>query len=158
MSVGEIYNFIRIDDHVATAGQPAAEQLASVRDEGYDVVVNLAPVDERTEALDEATLVPALGMTYHHLPVPWDDPRLEHFRRFVEIMDDITTGKVFVHCMANYRVTAFYSLYATRRKGWSDAEADELMAKIWGDPPTQHMDDAWRTFVETVRAESPRER
>jgi len=152
LSTGDIYNFIRVDDQVATAGQPTAEQLADVRDEGYQVVVNLAPVDERTEAIDEATVVPELGMTYHHLPVPWDDPRPEHFRQFTEIMDGIGTDKVLVHCMANYRVTAFYSLYATQRKGWSDAQADELMARVWGEPPAQQMDDAWRTFVESVRA------
>jgi protein tyrosine phosphatase (PTP) superfamily phosphohydrolase (DUF442 family) len=151
LSTDEIYNFIQVDDHVATAGQPTAEQLAAVRDDGYQVVVNLAPVDERSEAVDEANTVRSLGMTYHHLPVPWDDPRPEHFREFVEIMDGIGTGKVFVHCAANYRVTAFYSLYASQRRGWSDTQADELMATVWGDEPTQQMDDAWRTFVETVR-------
>ena len=94
MSTDDIYNFIRIDYRVATAGQPTAEQLSAVRDDGYQVVVNLAPVDERTEAIDEATVVPALGMAYHHLPVPWDDPRPEHFAEFVLVCLDGTGRQV----------------------------------------------------------------
>jgi uncharacterized protein (TIGR01244 family) len=152
LSTDDILNFVRVDDRVGTAGQPTAEQLADARDEGYQVVVNLAPADHQSALADEAAAVAALGMRYHHLPVPWTDPRPEHFRQFVEIMDEVAGKKVLVHCAANFRVTAFYSLYAMQREGWSVAQADELMAKVWGEPPTEHMDDAWRGFVTSVRS------
>jgi uncharacterized protein (TIGR01244 family) len=152
MGTDGIYNFIRIDDRVATSGQPTAAQMAAARDEGIRVVVNLAPTGEVTGVLDdEAETVRSLGMEYHHLPIPWDDPRPEHFDAFAEIMDGVAEDKVLVHCAANYRVTAFYALYAMRRDGWSEACADELMTRIWGDDPTQRMDDAWRRFVLAVR-------
>jgi len=32
---------------------------------------------------------------------------------------------------ANYRVTAFLSLYAQKHWGWSEAEADTFRARIW---------------------------
>lgn len=72
MSLDEIYNARRIDDRLVTSGQPSEDQLRAVAAEGFDTVVNLAPHDGQNALPDEAGLVRALGMTYHHLP--WCGP------------------------------------------------------------------------------------
>ncbi len=41
-SLGEIYAFRQIGDKLGTAGQPTEEQLRSVREAGFEAVVNLA--------------------------------------------------------------------------------------------------------------------
>jgi hypothetical protein len=46
-------------------------------------------------------------------------------------MQTLPEGKTLLHCAANYRVTAFYALYALRHLGWSEAQADEFRASIW---------------------------
>ena len=45
MSIADIYNQIRVDDRIATAGQPSADQLQDARAEGFEAVINLAPLD-----------------------------------------------------------------------------------------------------------------
>ena len=48
-----------------------------------------------------------------------------------ETLDRLPAKKVHVHCAANYRVTAFYSLYEVRRGRWSVERAREFMAGVW---------------------------
>jgi hypothetical protein len=52
--------------------------------------------------------------------------------------------------MANFRVTAFYGLYAQRHLGWSEAQAEALRAPIWNgsDYPV------WEAFIRRKRDEA----
>jgi protein tyrosine phosphatase (PTP) superfamily phosphohydrolase (DUF442 family) len=90
-------------------------------------------------------------MTYHHIPVDWTMPLKENFTAFVETMDGLGDRKVLVHCAANYRVTAFYSTYALKKLGWSEQQADALVARIWESIPEIPMDETWRTFLDEIR-------
>ena len=47
MGNSEIFNFRQIDDRLVTAGQPSEEQLGSMAAEGFEVVINIAPIDRR---------------------------------------------------------------------------------------------------------------
>lgn len=153
MTVQSILNFIQIGDRIATGGQPTEEQLQAARDEGYTAVVNLAPHDEHSNYLpDEESLLNSFGMTYHHIPVAWTEPRLSDFRTFCALMDELAPQKTLVHCAANYRVTAFYSLYAMKAAGWSEAEAQALRDRVWESRPDYSMDETWRTFVAQAQA------
>ena len=40
-------------------------------------------------------------------------------------------GRTLIHCIANYRVTGFYSLYARKHLGWTAEEAAVLRARVW---------------------------
>ena len=55
---------------------------------------------------------------------------------------------IHVHCAANYRVSAFYSLYALRKGLCTEAEANEIVQDIWNpaDYPT------WMDFIADERA------
>jgi protein tyrosine phosphatase (PTP) superfamily phosphohydrolase (DUF442 family) len=151
VSADAIFNFVRLGDRVATAGQPTAEQLQAVRDEGFDAVVNLAPHDHAKALPDERGLVESLGMTYHHIPVSWKQPTRADFAAFVETMDALGAAKVLVHCAANLRVSAFYSTYALKREGWTRAQADALIERLWGQYPQYRDDPVWKAFVAQIR-------
>lgn len=152
MTTESIFNFIRIGDSVGTGGQPTQEQFEAARDEGYQAVVNLAPSNAENHALaDEDRVVGSLGMAYHHIPVEWASPTLEHFNAFVKTMESLKDKKVLVHCAANFRVTMFYALYATRNEGWSEQQADDLIARIWESRPDYRMDATWKSFLNDVR-------
>jgi protein tyrosine phosphatase (PTP) superfamily phosphohydrolase (DUF442 family) len=152
MSMESIFNFIRVSDSVATGGQPTQVQIEAARAEGVEAVVNLAPHDQQNGALpDETALVESLGMAYHHIPVEWTMPLQENFTAFVQTMDGLGDRKVLVHCLANYRVTAFYSTYAMKKHGWSAQQADALIAQIWESRPDLQMDETWRTFLHEIR-------
>ena len=154
MGTDDISNFIRINEQIGTAGQPTEEQLRSVRDEGYTAVINLAPENPDNHALpDERGLVTSLGMEYHNIPVEWSSPDTEDFEKFCKVMDDLRGSKVLIHCAANFRVTAFYSLYAMKRDGWSSDQANELIAKVWESLPDYSMDDTWKSFIKHIRSD-----
>ena len=153
MSTEAITNFIKINEKIGTAGQPTEEQLQSARDEGYTNIINLAPESADNYALpNESGVVAALGMQYLNIPVEWGNPKETDFDKFTEAMDQLREKKVLIHCAANFRVTAFYSLYAMKREGWSAEEADKLIAKIWESRADYRMDDTWKTFIGAIRS------
>jgi uncharacterized protein (TIGR01244 family) len=152
MSIGEIYNFVQIDPSTGTAGQPTQAQFSELRDAGYEAVINLAPDGLDTSLPDEAALVRALGMEYHHIPVQWTEPRRTQLDEFSALMDRLAGRRVLIHCQGNYRVTAFYALYAGARLGWSTARGDALIDRIWTSHPGFVMDETWRGFIAAARA------
>ncbi len=131
MSTEDIFNYRRVNDQISTGGQPTEDQLRSAAAEGYATIVNLATLDPDRSLIDEAGLVSALGMRYHHIPVDWGNPQASDFAAFERVMQDHPEDKMLIHCAANFRVTAFYALYAMKHLGWTEAQADEFRASIW---------------------------
>jgi len=148
MSTEEIYNYVKVSDEIFTTGQPNEDQLKSAAAEGFVTVINLATLDPRSALKDEAGLVRSLGMDYHHIPVEWQNPMESDFETFEGVMRRLPKGKTLIHCAANMRVTAFYALYAQKHLGWSEAQGDELRARMWKgkDQPV------WESFVARVKA------
>lgn len=149
MSTEDIYNYVKVNERLITAGQPTAEQLQAAADEGYDTVINLAVVHIGSPLPNEADVVHSLGMAYHHIPVDWNNPTDDDFNQFEQVMNDAPENKVLLHCAANFRVTAFYSLYAMKNLRWSEAQAEAFRDAIWAgsDYPV------WETFVARKKAE-----
>jgi protein tyrosine phosphatase (PTP) superfamily phosphohydrolase (DUF442 family) len=151
MPVETIRNFLPLGDRLGTAGQPTEDELRDVAAAGYGAVVNLGLLDPRYCLSDEAGLAASLGLRYHHIPVPFDAPGVEHFRAFAAAMDEeaAADAKVFVHCAANYRVSAFLAVYGERRLGWTREQADAHARTLWP------LNDVWTDFLARCRAEVP---
>lgn len=149
MGTQNIRNYRKVDEQTATAGQPKAQHLEAAAAEGFKTVINLATLDPRYSLEDEAGLVRSLGMSYHHLPVEWDNPTREDFAAFEALMKSIPQGKTLIHCAANFRVTAFYALYALKHLGWPEARADEFRASVW---QGSHY-PVWEAFIAELKAE-----
>lgn len=131
MRTEDIYNYRKVDDQTITGGRPTADQLRAAAAEGFVTVINLATFSPGHSLEDEAGLAQSLGLSYIHIPVEWDHPRPEDFEAFERAMAERPAGKTLIHCAANFRVTAFYSLYAQKHLGWSEAQADAFRASIW---------------------------
>lgn len=131
MSTADIYNYRRVNDQISTGGQPSEEQLRTAAAEGFKTVINLATINPRYSLEDEAGLVQSLGMAYHHIPVEWEHPQESDFAAFEAVLKQLPASKTLIHCAANFRVTAFYSLYAMKHLGWSETQAAEFRAPIW---------------------------
>ena len=145
-----IYNFRRADDQFITGGQPNEMQLKAAAQEGVRVVINLATIDPRYSLPDEEATVTSLGMKYHHIPVVWDHPTDADFTAFERVMKDIGAEPTLVHCAANYRATAFYSLYAEKHFGWSKERGQEFRASIWRDSSKF---PEWQALIERTEAQ-----
>lgn len=145
MALTDIYNFIQVSENLATSGQPNEAQMREIAAEGYEVVVNLALPTSENALKDEGATVRTLGMEYHNIPVVWEAPKVSDFEQFVPLMDSLAGRKVFLHCVANYRVSMFTALYAEKRRGWTRAQADAHIRRIW------EPDEVWARFIEDVR-------
>jgi protein tyrosine phosphatase (PTP) superfamily phosphohydrolase (DUF442 family) len=149
MATQDIYNYQAVNERLITGGQPTAEQLQAVAAEGFEAVINLATDSPGRSLEDEAGLVGSLGMLYYSIPVDWGNPTLDDFRRFEELLDRLAGTKLLIHCAANFRVTAFYGLYALKRLGWSEIQAEALRRPVWqgSDYPV------WEQFIRQVKAQ-----
>jgi protein tyrosine phosphatase (PTP) superfamily phosphohydrolase (DUF442 family) len=109
--MSEIKHFLTISDRLVCAGQPSEHQLVEIATQGFQVVINLGLSDGKYALADEADSVTRLGLTYFHIPVQFDNPQIGEWQSFRSVMDQQQGKKVFVHCAANYRATAFTGLY-----------------------------------------------
>lgn len=147
----EIYNFIQVDEKLATSGQPSEDELAAAARAGIEVVINLALHDDPRYSLpDEARTVESLGMTYVHIPVIFDKPREDDLLKFFNAMEKHEPQRVLLHCAANKRVTAFLGLYRVIRKGWQPAQAFAPMNQIW------EPNEAWAPFIAAMLEKADR--
>lgn len=143
----DIRNYTWVSDELASAGQIGYDQIPLLADAGYDVVVNLAIADEERNGR-EGFLVTQEGLTYIHIPVDWQSPSMEHVEQFFDVMQANEGRKVFVHCFANMRATAFVYLYRTLVLGESDADALATMNEVW-DPNEVAQ---WKDLIERAQA------
>ena len=131
-SVNGIHNYRQATPDLATSGQPNEAQLQAIADAGYKVIVNLALHDDlRYSLADEASSVKALGLDYIHIPVQFDAPTEGDLVKFFEAMEGHKDCRVWVHCAANMRVSAFLGLYWCIRGGWPEDRAFALLRDIW---------------------------
>jgi uncharacterized protein (TIGR01244 family) len=126
-----IRNWQRLSDRLTTSGQPTEDDLKQIRALGVKYVINLALHSHEDALSDEAASVSGLDMTYVHIPVQFDNPTDEHFARFCAAMTDIDDGPVHVHCILNYRVSAFLYRYHREVLGVKEDEARAAMEALW---------------------------
>ncbi len=141
MSIEDICAFVSLSDKLATAGQPSEEQIPTLAENGFNVVINLGLQDPRYCIPDEEGLVTWYGMSYHHIPVEFSTPTKEDINKFFQVMDDCQDEKVFVHCAANYRASCFVAMYGQARYGWSERQAMEFIRGVW------EPDRVWLEFM-----------
>jgi len=141
-----MYNFLQLSESLFTGGMPKADQLTDAAKQGVKVVINLAPHDVPHALPDEAELVNSLGMQYINIPVNWNTPTKEGLDKFMDAMDEHKDRKILVHCEANFRASAFVSMYRILREGWKPDEALEVMHKIWDEDAYP----VWKMFIEDM--------
>lgn len=143
---GDIRNWCRRPDGITTSGRLEPGDPARLAAIGVRHVVNLA-LDDHPEALpDEAAALAAEGIGYTHIPVPFDAPTRDHVARLGRALAE-AEGPVHVHCIMNWRVSAFFYLLDIEA-GVPEPEARARMVAIW-DPLTSDDPRAapWKTLL-----------
>ena len=143
-----IRNYFEISDRLTTSGQIAYDQIPLLREQEYEVVINLATASQERNSL-EGFHVTASGMTYIHIPVDWEQPRLSDLSMFFDVMEANRDRKLFVHCFANMRASAFVYAYRTLVRGESEQAALADMNEVW-DPGEV---EQWASLIERARSE-----
>lgn len=131
MNVDQVFNFRAIDEAVSTSGLLSEEQLSGLRTSGYEAVINLLPHNSQYAIKNEEDIVIAQGVDYLYIPVDFAAPTEQDYSEFVKAMKSCQGKKVLIHCAANYRVSAFYAIYAYEYLGWPASQAREHIESIW---------------------------
>ena len=131
-SIQDIYNYLEIENLFPTSGQPDENQLKLIAQAGYTTVINLAPTSVlENSIIEEQHILRDLGINYIHQPVDFKNPTEKNFNRFVESLEQLGDQKVWVHCAANMRVSAFTYRYRTEILNHSSDAARKDLEKIW---------------------------
>lgn len=137
----DVRNFLQLSECIATSGQPTEHDFATIADSGYTAVINLAMSSSIHALREEGDIVSDLGMTYAHLPVPFNRPTAQHFTLFASLMQELSQAKVWVHCALNMRVSAFMYLYNRIYRHQRADEAAAMLHRVWQPDPV------WSSFI-----------
>ncbi|MBE9114459.1 protein tyrosine phosphatase family protein [Lusitaniella coriacea LEGE 07157] len=142
----DITNYYLVTDNIATSGQPNPEQFQAIAEAGYEVIINLAMPTSDNALADEGAIVTQLGMSYIHLPVVWEAPKLDEVRLFFGIMQVFEDRKVWVHCALNMRVSCFLYLYQKHVLEFPDARSRVPMINLWQPNPV------WQKLIQEAES------
>jgi protein tyrosine phosphatase (PTP) superfamily phosphohydrolase (DUF442 family) len=141
--MAEIYNFVEVSPVLSTSGIIPAERFQHLADESFDVVINLLPDPSEYAVPGEAEIIGKFGIDYVYIPVDFANPTPEDFAQFARAMHAARGRKVWAHCAANYRVSAFVSIYGQLYLGWSAEEGQALVDQLW------QPNDVWDAFIQS---------
>ncbi len=135
-----------ITSRITIGDQPTADDLKSLRDEGYVAVVNLRIDGEPEQPLspdDEGGTAREMGLDYLHYGVGSAPLTEEGVSSVCGFLDQHAEGKTLVHCRKGGRAAALVLLYQAKAEGWS---ADEAVSK--GKALGLNVEGGLRTLVE----------
>ncbi len=137
----------RLDARTTTSGRLKRQNIAELAAIGVRHVINLAMADSPGRLAREAELLAVAGIGYSHIPVPFSAPDETHFAAFVAALE-AEAEPVHVHCIANWRVSAFFYRYHRRVKGMDKTAARSLLEQQWT-PETSLYPGArtWAAFI-----------
>jgi uncharacterized protein (TIGR01244 family) len=144
----DIRGWQRLSDSVTTSGCLTSADPARLAAIGVRHVINLALEDHPEALANESEKLAMLGIAYSHIPVPFDAPAEAHFDAFVAALD-AAKGPVHVHCIMNWRVSAFFHRLHCAQ-GMSADQADALMQAQWD--PRASDDPRVAVWAEFLRA------
>lgn len=93
MKLEEIINYIKINENLSTSGQPTVEQFKDIKSEGFEVVINLALHNASNAIENEDKTVTDLEMAYFHIPVDFENPKIEQASLFLNLLTSLKTKK-----------------------------------------------------------------
>ena len=141
VALDQIFNYFKIDDRISTSGQPSESEFDLIKQAGFQTVVNLAPHGAENSLADEAGLLQRLTLEYVHIPVDFRNPAETDFSAFCDVLDKLREKKVWIHCAANMRVSAFLFRYRTEKLGVDSSLAKHDLNQIW------EPFDYWKLFM-----------
>jgi len=149
--MNDIYNFLYYHEKLSSSGMPRKKQIKKIADAGVELVINLAPHDVRFAVANEQEIVESFGMKYVNIPVNWNMPTRDGLNVFMDLMDENKDKKVHVHCEANFRASAFITIYRILRLNWKREDAFKVMHGIWDEDAYP----VWKMFLEDAMKRSP---
>src|SRR5215204_1173388 len=120
-----IKNFGQMDERFYRGAQPLEGDYQTLKDLGINTIIDL----RNDPTAYEKTAVEALGMKYVNLPMSgWKSPKDTDLEQFMNLINDSSTGTVFVHCKAGiHRTGVAGAVYRFTKYGWDYDKAYKEM-------------------------------
>ena len=142
----DIFAWQRLSGTLTTSGVLQEHDPARLAELGVKRVIYLAMADHPEALPDAEGTFAAQGIDYTHIPVPFAAPEEAHYQAFAEALEG-SDGPVHVHCIMNWRVSAFCYRY-NRECGMPEAEARALLERQWSPESNEHEDaPTWAAFI-----------
>ncbi|MBV8501980.1 MAG: protein tyrosine phosphatase family protein [Paucibacter sp.] len=124
-------NLTPIDANLTTSGQPSAQWLATLKEQGFEAVIYLAPPTVEDAVKDEPLIVGRQGLVWANLPIRWDAPADADYETFAALLKSLRGKKVLVHCQVNFRASTLTFLYRVLVEKTDPQQAWEAVSKVW---------------------------
>lgn len=145
--IESIYNYKKMSSVLATGGQPDEDELHEIGKAGFGVVINLGLDNAEYSVHNEKNILALYEIQYFHLPVSFQEPKIEQYRDFSKLMNSVSDKKSFIHCAANKRVSIFIALYQVIEMKLPLQEAQDNILSVW------QPDDVWENFMSVILAQ-----
>lgn len=139
-----IANYYAYNGQLSAGAQPTTEQFADLKNNNFDVIVNISPVSARNALQSEAAVVEQLGMDYVHFPVDCSNLRPVHYLTFEGIMNGLQDKKVFVHCGGNIKSSNLIHMYHVLATGMDEKASLGSLYQI------QQPEEKWFSYFRTM--------
>jgi protein tyrosine phosphatase (PTP) superfamily phosphohydrolase (DUF442 family) len=131
-SIEDIFNYMAINDRLASSGQPTQGQFQWIKKADFTVIIDLTTDDFIDNTVkNEREIVTGLGLKYIHIPVVFSNPQRGDFETFVQTMQQVSEEKVWIHCLVNARASSFIYRYRTSVLGENKENALWDLREIW---------------------------
>jgi protein tyrosine phosphatase (PTP) superfamily phosphohydrolase (DUF442 family) len=144
---GPAPNRVDVSASLSTSGQPTRAFLESLKSQGYEVVIYLAPPTVPDALADEHRIVGRQGLAFVNIPIEWERPTPADFEAFTRVMQAFGGRKVFVHCQMNFRASSMVFLHRVITLREPPGPAWQSVQKAWVPNAT------WKRYIaETLKA------
>jgi protein tyrosine phosphatase (PTP) superfamily phosphohydrolase (DUF442 family) len=144
---GPAPNRIDISPALTTSGQPTKAFLESLKSQGFEVVIYLAPPTVSDALADEPKIVGRQGLVFVNIPMDWNKPTAADFDAFTKVMRAFEGRKLFVHCQMNFRASSMVFLHRVITLKESPGPAWQSVQRAWVP------NDTWKRYIaDTLKA------
>jgi protein tyrosine phosphatase (PTP) superfamily phosphohydrolase (DUF442 family) len=144
---GPAPNRIDLSPTLTTSGQPTKAFLETLKAQGFEAVIYLAPPTVSDAIAEEPKIVGRQGLVFVNIPVEFDNPTAADFQSFTRVMQAFAGRKVFVHCQMNFRASSMVFLHRVVTLREAPGPAWESVQRAWVPNRT------WKAFiVDTLKA------
>lgn len=145
-----IHGWQRISDRITTSGRLVADDIEDLAAIGVRHVIDLAAPEHEWALPDEEQRLAAFGIAYTRILVPFNAPTDEHYAQFVAALENGPTP-VHLHCIYNFRVSAFLFRYHLQT-GMAENKAADFLIPIWSPEASEHpAAEPWKAFIRDSR-------
>jgi protein tyrosine phosphatase (PTP) superfamily phosphohydrolase (DUF442 family) len=138
---GPTPNRVDVSPTLSTSGQPTKAFLETLKEQGFEAVVYVAPPTVGDAIAEEPKIVGRQGLLYVNIPIVWEKPTAEDFQSFTRVMTALAGRKVYVHCQMNLRASSMVFLHRVITLKEAPGPAWESVQKAWVPNAT------WKAYI-----------